>query len=76
MVTLLSPSADTPGMTQIRLLGSQLVSRLALAFVLALLFAAWPSLTDAWHDGGPVQVVLRAGYVMVRVIGELVGSLA
>lgn len=57
-------------------LGSRLTARLALAFALALLVAAAPSLEDAWNDGGPVEVVMRLGYVMVRVIAEVVGSLA
>lgn len=57
-------------------LGSQLVSRLALAFALALLVASATSLEDAWHDGGPVAMVMRLGYVMVRVIGEIVQSAA
>jgi len=55
-------------------LASRLVARLALAMTIALLVAAAPSLVDAWHDGGPVQVVLRLGYVFVRVIQEIVLS--
>jgi len=56
-------------------LGSRLTSRLALAFTLALLVAATPSLEDAWSDGGSVEVVMRLGYVMVFVIRDLVQSL-
>lgn len=55
-------------------LGSRLAARLALAFAIALLVAATPSLEDAWHDGGPMEVVMRLGYVMVAVIWDLVNS--
>lgn len=65
------------GMTQtLSALASQLVARLALALVLALLVAAAPSLIDAWHDGGPVEVVLRLAYVFVGVIRDIVYSAA
>lgn len=57
-------------------LGSRLAARLALAVVLALLVAAAPSLLDAWSEGGPVAVVMRLGYVLVRVIREIVYSVA
>lgn len=56
---------------QLAVLGSQIVSRLALALVVSLLLAAAPSLADAWSDGGLGQAILRAGYVLVRVIGDL-----
>lgn len=57
-------------------LGSRLAARLALAFAVALLLAAAPSLIDAWHDGGPLAVAMRLGYVMDAVIWDLVNSLA
>lgn len=55
-------------------LGSRLAARLALAFALALLVAAGPSLHAAWEEGGPVEVVMRLGYVMVSVIWDLVNN--